>query len=416
MSSTPVKQSWTPANTITVLRIIGVPLLVLIMLAPWETLFSNVQLATAAKPWVCTLLFLLLSFSDFLDGYLARSRNEVTTFGKFMDPLADKLLVMAVFLVMVQQSTLPAWVPLIVLLREFIVSGIRMMAASNGLVIAASWYGKAKTVTQMIALVLFLLKDALPRVLGNEWTYPVYYLAWFVLIVSLVLTLVSLYDYFAKYKHSLSESNTPELSKNNCQLNENHNTTSCYEITSKLTKNSEATLSIDNNELDLPLVSKDDLCVLAATTLNMARNKKLTLGSAESLTGGMISEALTSVPGSSDVFSGGIASYTYQVKQNVLSVSKQRLQKEGAENEWTAMQMAQGALNVLLCDIVVAVTGIAGPGGEEPNKPVGTVWTCVGFRQQTFTRKFNFSGNREQVRMKTTAASLLLLQQAIRKQ
>ena len=110
MSKSAAATTWTPANTVTVIRIIGVPFLVLAMLAPWDGLFGNAQLAASIKPWVCAVLFLLLSFSDFLDGYLARSRNEVTTFGKFMDPLADKLLVIAVFLVMVQMGQLPAWV------------------------------------------------------------------------------------------------------------------------------------------------------------------------------------------------------------------------------------------------------------------------------------------------------------------
>lgn len=101
------------------------------------------------------LLFVVLACTDALDGYLARSRGEVTNFGKFMDPLADKILVAAALLALCELQILPSWVALIILTREFIVSGLRMLAASEGVVIAASWYGKAKTVFQIIANLLF---------------------------------------------------------------------------------------------------------------------------------------------------------------------------------------------------------------------------------------------------------------------
>ena len=393
MSKSATATTWTPANTVTVIRIIGVPFLVLAMLAPWDGLFDNAQLAASIKPWVCAVLFLLLSFSDFLDGYLARSRNEVTTFGKFMDPLADKLLVIAVFLVMVQMGQLPAWVPLIVLFREFLVSGLRMMAAAKGLVIAASWYGKAKTVTQMIAIVLFILIDALPAVLGEQFAEPIFVLAWIVLVVSLVLTILSMVDYFMKSKSAFNDDSR--------------------ENTGDEAASVRRVLTLSTNDIDLPTVDEASLYRLASDTLSKARAKGLSLGSAESLTGGMISAALTAVPGSSDTFFGGVASYAFSVKAHVLGVEEQRLDDEGAVNEWTAREMAEGARKALGCSIVVSVTGIAGPGGEEPGKPVGTVWTAVCSAQDTCARKFVFTGDRQQVRMKTTAAALLLFQNTI---
>ncbi len=393
MSKSAAATTWTPANTVTVIRIIGVPFLVLAMLAPWDGLFGNAQLAASIKPWVCAVLFLLLSFSDFLDGYLARSRNEVTTFGKFMDPLADKLLVIAVFLVMVQMGQLPAWVPLIVLFREFLVSGLRMMAAAKGLVIAASWYGKAKTVTQMIAIVLFILIDALPAVLGEQFAEPIFVLAWIVLVVSLVLTILSMVDYFMKSKSAFNDDSR--------------------EDTGDEAAAERRMPTLSDNDIDLPLIEEAALYQLASDTLSKAREKGLSLGSAESLTGGLISAALTAVPGSSDTFFGGVASYAFSVKARVLSVDGRRLDDEGAVNEWTAREMAEGAQKVLGCDIVVSVTGIAGPGGEEPGKPVGTVWTAVCSAQDTCARKFVFTGDRQQVRMKTTAAALLLFQNTI---
>ncbi len=393
MSKSAAATTWTPANTVTVIRIIGVPFLVLAMLAPWDDFFGGALLASSIKPWVCAALFLLLSFSDFLDGYLARSRNEVTTFGKFMDPLADKLLVIAVFLVMVQTGQLPAWVPLIVLFREFLVSGLRMMAAAKGLVIAASWYGKAKTVTQMIAIVLFILIDALPAVLGEQFAEPIFVLAWIVLVVSLVLTILSMIDYFMKSKSAFDDDS--------------------HENTDDEDTDSRHALALSDNDIDLPLIDEASLYQLASDTLSKAREKGLSLGSAESLTGGMISAALTAVPGSSDTFFGGVASYAFSVKAHVLGVEEQRLDDEGAVNEWTAREMAEGAREALACSIVVSVTGIAGPGGEEPGKPVGTVWTAVSSAQGTCARKFVFMGDRQQVRMKTTAAALLLFRNTI---
>lgn len=382
MGSTQKTQILTPANVVTIVRIVGVPIFVVVMLAPWECLFPDASAAAALKPWVSALVFLVLSFSDFLDGYLARSRNEVTNFGKFMDPLADKLLVIAAFLGMTQNGLLPAWVPLIVLFREFLVSGLRMMAASEGLVIAASWYGKAKTVTQMIAIVLFILINAIPQTFGAKLAAPIYYLAWIALIVSLVLTILSMIDYFAKSKSVFLESEP-------CK----------------------PTLSPD--AVDIPSVDDASLYSLAEATLACARAKHLTIGTAESLTCGMISSSLASVPGSSDTLAGGVSSYSYAVKSAILGVEAKKLEAEGAVNSWTAQQMAEGAHRALGCSITVAVTGIAGPGGEEPGKPVGTVWTAVSCKHGTFTRKFCFTGCRQEVRMKTTAAALLLLQEYI---
>ena len=103
---------------------------------------------------IMDLIFIIASITDKLDGYIARSRNQVTTFGKFLDPLADKILVLTAMVILVEKAKLPAWIPVIVLAREFIVSGFRLVAVEKGgIVIAASVWGKLKTVTQMIALI-----------------------------------------------------------------------------------------------------------------------------------------------------------------------------------------------------------------------------------------------------------------------
>ncbi len=384
MSDSRTTKIGTPANVVTIVRILGVPFLVVVMLAPWEHLFSDTAAALAIKPWIAALVFLALSFSDFLDGYLARSRNEVTNFGKFMDPLADKLLVIAAFLAMTEMGLLPAWVSLIVLFREFLISGLRMLAASKNLIIAASWCGKAKTVTQMIAITLFILIDALPDLVGQSFSQPIFYLAWCVLIVSLLLTVFSLVDYFVKSWEVFQEGDVGARE-----------------------------LSLEDTSLDIPLPSSDDLYALAEKTLAHARAKGLSLGTAESLTGGLIAATLTEIPGSSDTFWGGVTSYAYSAKTGILGVDAQRLSEEGAVHAWTAQQMSQGARKALSCSLAVAVTGIAGPGGAEEAHPVGTVWISVAGPFGSDERRFEFTGARHEVRLKTVAAALLILLQAI---
>ncbi len=178
---------WTPANVVTVTRIACIPVLALLMLLEWPD--ADMQAV------VCLVFFGLISLTDTLDGYLARSRNEVTTFGKFMDPIADKLLVMAALLALVEQGVLTAWVPLVIVSREFLVSGLRMVAASAGVVIAASNIGKAKTLVTMVAICLYIL-DAAPMLAGVQpWFHGV---CCVLMAAAVVLTVVSMVDYFAK--------------------------------------------------------------------------------------------------------------------------------------------------------------------------------------------------------------------------
>ncbi len=138
------------ANKLTIFRIILVPVMVIFAYLPIKQSFYGVALAMI----IMDVIFIIASITDKLDGYIARSRNQVTTFGKFLDPLADKILVLAAMLMLVEVNKLPAWIPVIVLAREFIVSGFRLIAVEKGgLVIAASVWGKLKTVTQMIAII-----------------------------------------------------------------------------------------------------------------------------------------------------------------------------------------------------------------------------------------------------------------------
>ncbi|QRN86511.1 CDP-diacylglycerol--glycerol-3-phosphate 3-phosphatidyltransferase [Clostridia bacterium] len=169
------------SNRLTLARVFMIPLFMLLM-----HLEPNLVAAT---------IFALASFTDFLDGYLARKRNEVTTLGKFLDPLADKLLTMAAFLYLVQAHILPAWAIVIILGRETAVTGLRVLAAKDGLVMAASIWGKLKTLTQMVSLIMLLL----------AWgtVLPVWFsvLAMVLFYVSLVAAVFSGYDYFKGTMH-----------------------------------------------------------------------------------------------------------------------------------------------------------------------------------------------------------------------
>ena len=139
------------ANKLTIFRIILVPIMVIIPFLGLEGKIYGIPITCL----IIDLIFIVASITDKLDGYIARSKNQITTFGKFLDPLADKILVLAAMMMLVEMQKLPAWIPIIVLAREFIVSGYRLVVVEKGgKVIAASKWGKLKTVTQMIAIIL----------------------------------------------------------------------------------------------------------------------------------------------------------------------------------------------------------------------------------------------------------------------
>lgn len=138
-------------NKLTIIRILLVPVMVIIPFFNIQGTFLNIPITYL----IMNAIFIIASITDKLDGYLARSRNQVTNFGKFLDPIADKILVLAAMLILIEQGNLPAWIAIIVLTREFAVSGYRLIAVEQGgKVIAASVWGKLKTVTQMIAIIL----------------------------------------------------------------------------------------------------------------------------------------------------------------------------------------------------------------------------------------------------------------------
>jgi len=159
-------------NTLTLFRIFLVPLLVVVLLTPPETLatvqdtLGLVGLVTWLKQWrevVAVAIFLIAASTDWLDGYLARRRNQITDLGKLLDPIADKLLTVSAFIALVEMELAPAWMIVLIVGREFAVSGMRSIAAAKGLVIAASNWGKIKTASQVVAITLLILTRSIER-------------------------------------------------------------------------------------------------------------------------------------------------------------------------------------------------------------------------------------------------------------
>lgn len=173
-------------NKLTVLRIIMVPFFVFFMLT---------DVGGFANKWIALALFCVASLTDLLDGKIARKYNLVTNFGKFMDPLADKLLVCSAMICMIELGRLPAWIVIVIIAREFIISGFRLVASDNGIVIAASYWGKFKTVFQM-AMIIVLIMD-----LGGVFDLVGTILIW----IALALTIISLVDYIVKNKQVLTQ-------------------------------------------------------------------------------------------------------------------------------------------------------------------------------------------------------------------
>ena len=186
-------------NKLTIFRIILVPIMAIIP-------FFNFDI----KWIVIDVIFILASITDKLDGYIARSKNQITTFGKFLDPIADKILVLAAMLILVEDNRLPAIIPIIVLFREFIVSGYRMVAVEKGgRVIAASVWGKLKTVTQMLALILaFVDQNGFAQcfmggLTGFAWWYN--FITTILMSLSVIAAVLSGIDYIAKGKDLFKE-------------------------------------------------------------------------------------------------------------------------------------------------------------------------------------------------------------------
>ena len=194
------------ANKLTIFRIILVPIIVII---PFFNISGNLW-GIPLTYIIMDIIFIIGSCTDKLDGYIARSRNQITTFGKFLDPIADKILVLAAMIMLVEATKLPAWIPIIVLFREFIVSGYRLIAVEkSGNVIAASIWGKLKTVTQMLGLIIALIDvNSFGKFLDGSLSginLIINIASTMMLLISVIATIFSGWEYIKNGKDLLSD-------------------------------------------------------------------------------------------------------------------------------------------------------------------------------------------------------------------
>ncbi len=335
-------------------------------------------------------VFILAAFTDFLDGHIARKHNLVTDFGKFLDPIADKLLndVMMIFLLVPQvyapnqrsdktMLTLLMVCVMIMIARDLIVDGIRLVAVKKGEVIAANIFGKIKTVLQMVAIPFLLLNNFPFSYFDSTWpqylqiSNLLFYLATFASLLSGII-------YIVQNRHVLksTEKKAAEVEeKEECKC------CACLEEQEKPVQEEK---SDDFN----------DLCPLFDTL----KERGLTLGSVESLTGGLFSSSFTSIPGASSIYKGSLITYSVEEKINLAHVDKKIIDEHGVVSEETVVEMARNGKDVLGVDVCVAITGNAGPTSDVDNKPVGEVHIAVAINNRTIFETLSLIGDRDDIR------------------
>jgi len=337
-------------NLLTLSRLVAIPLLMALLLVR----FPGHDQAAAA-------LFVVFSFTDTLDGQIARRRGMVSDLGKFLDPLADKLLVLSVLIVLVQEGLVAAWVVVVIFSRELLITILRSVGASQGHVIGAAPLGKTKTVTQMAAVALLILQRPYPDLV------PIAAIA---VAVAVVFTIVSGIDYMVRFRHliGLGEGAAPPP-------------------------------GVD------PLA--DELGALLA-------REGLTVSVAESCTGGLLGSLITDRPGSSVYFMGGVIAYADQVKRDELGVPAALLTRHGAVSREVALAMAEGIRARFGTSLAASTTGIAGPDSDGSNKPVGLTYIAIVSEWGSRCEQYMFSGNRWANRRQAAEQALHLLIEDVR--
>jgi nicotinamide-nucleotide amidase len=337
-------------NLLTLSRLAAIPLLMALLLLRFR---GHDQLAAA--------LFVVSSFTDTLDGQIARRRGMVSDLGKFLDPLADKLLVLSVLIVLVQEGLVAAWVVVVIFSRELLITILRSVAASHGRVISAAPLGKTKTVTQMAAVALLILQRPYPELV------PIAALA---VAVAVVFTIGSGIDYVVRYRHLIGFGT---------------GTTGSQSHVDPLAEELGAALARDG----------------------------LTLSVAESCTGGMVGALITDRPGSSAYFLGGVIAYADETKRDELGVPAALLTRYGAVSREVALAMAEGARHRFGTTLAASTTGIAGPDADGSAKPVGLTYIAVVSDWGKRCEEYMFTGDRWSNRRQATAQTLeLLLEEA----
>ncbi|HZV51319.1 MAG TPA: CDP-diacylglycerol--glycerol-3-phosphate 3-phosphatidyltransferase [Candidatus Dormibacteraeota bacterium] len=339
-------------NALTLSRLLAVPVLMALLIVSFP---YHDQLAAG--------VFLAASLTDTLDGNLARRRGQVTELGKFLDPLADKLFILSVLIVLVQEGELAAWVVVVIFGRELLITVLRSLSASQGRVIAATPWGKTKTVLQVLAVILLILQRPYP---------PLEVPANVVVGIAVAFTVLSGIDYLWRFRHVVWR---PEG----------------LAAPAGGAPGSESPVN--------PLVRR----------LHEALSTRgLTLAVAESCTGGLLAAAITDQPGSSAYFKGGIVAYSNEIKERLLGVPGELLARHGAVSAEVARAMAEGVRRRLEADLALSITGIAGPDADGTEKPVGLTHIWVDSDRGGEGRRFVFDGDRWQNRHRAVAEALAL--------
>jgi len=338
-------------NSLTVSRLLAIPALMALLLLRFP---GHDQVAAA--------LFVLFSLTDTLDGELARRRGTVSDFGKFLDPLADKLFVLSVLIVLVQEGLVAAWIVVVIFSRELIITILRSVAATQGHVIAAAPLGKTKTITQMSAVALLILQRPYPVLV------PIADVA---VGVAIIFTLWSGFDYLWRFRHLIAP--------------------------------------FDNSRVGPGPSGGAPEVAQGAELAHVLRGSGLTVAVAESSTGGMVGATITEQPGSSAYFGGGVIAYSNEAKQRELGVPSGLLESVGAVSREVAEAMAGGVRKRFGTTLAVAVTGIAGPDADGSAKPVGLTYIAVAGEMRTSSREFKFTGDRTSNRRQAADEALRML-------
>jgi nicotinamide-nucleotide amidase len=346
-------------NSLTASRLLAIPILMVLLLVPFP---YHDQLAAG--------VFVLASLTDTLDGNLARLRGQVTELGKFLDPLADKLFILSVLIVLVQVGELAAWVVIVIFGRELLITVLRSLSASQGHVISATPFGKTKTVSQVLAVLLLILQRP----------YPGLHL-WASLAVgfAVAFTVLSGLDYLWRFRHVLQRTDPSAAGR-------------LVAVPSGGAPGAESPVN-----------------PLARQLAERLGEGGVTVAVAESCTGGLLAAAITDQPGSSTYFQGGVVAYSNAVKNALLGVPEELLEKHGAVSAEVAKAMAEGARRLLGADLALSITGIAGPEADGTDKPVGLTYIWLAGEGPGEGRSFTFEGDRWENRRRSVDEALNLL-------
>jgi CDP-diacylglycerol--glycerol-3-phosphate 3-phosphatidyltransferase len=342
---------------LTLSRLAAIPVLMILLMARFE---GHDQIAAA--------LFIIVSFTDTLDGQIARRRGLVSDLGKFLDPLADKLFVLSVLIVLVQEGLVAAWIVVVIFSRELLITILRSVGATQGRVISAAPMGKTKTMTQMAAVVLLILQRPYPVLV------PFAELA---VGVAIIFTVGSGIDYLWRFRHVLWPT-------------------------------AGGTVSVEGLREVAPKVDP-----LSRDLGHQLTQSRLTVSVAESCTAGLLAALITDQPGSSTYFIGGVIAYSDDVKRAELGVPAALLELHGAVSREVAIAMAEGVRTKFATALAASITGIAGPDAQGA-KPVGLTYVAVATPRGTTCTEFRFKGDRWANRREAADEALRLLLEAAR--